>query len=90
MILDRDGLAVRVRRSRENGRYDLTFPNLARIAAFRTVLNEAKGRGSGYWADLFYNPEIETTFINYRRPLRKNGRFVGLIAAAVTIKDPSK
>lgn len=90
MILDRGGLAVRVRRSRENGRYELTFPNLGRIAAFRKALNEAEGRGSGYWADLFYNPGIETTFINYRRPLRKNGRFVGLIVAAVTIEDLSR
>ena len=90
VILDADGLAVRVRRVGKSGRYDVTIPNLGKIAAFRAALNEAKERDAGYWADLFYNPEIQTTFINYRRPLRKNGRFVGLIAAAVSVEDLSK
>jgi len=89
LILGSDGLAVRVRREVKGRRYDVDFPNLGQVAAFRAMLKEAQGRNAGYWADLFYNPEIDTTFINYRRPLRKNGRFVGVIAAAVTIKDLS-
>ena len=90
VILDRDGLAVRVRRTGQAARYELTFPNLGRIASFRAALNEAEGRMTGYWGKLFYNPQNHTTFINYRRPLRKDGRFVGLIAATATIKGLSR
>jgi adenylate cyclase len=89
-FLGSDGLAVRVRRGINGRRYDVDFPNLGRVLSFQAVLKKAQGEGAGYWADLVYNRKIDTTFINYRRPLRKNGRFVGLIAAAVTIKDLSK
>ncbi len=90
VILSVDGLAVRVRRAGEGGRYDVAFPNFDQVPAFRDLIEDAQERGAGYWGDPVYNPEIDTTFINYRRPLRKNGRLVGLIAAAVTIKDLSR
>jgi hypothetical protein len=90
VILSVDGLAVRVRRAVEGGRYDVAFPNFDQVPAFRDLIEDAQERGAGYWGDPVYNPEIDTTFINYRRPLRKNGRLVGLIAAAVTIKDLSR
>ncbi len=90
VILDRAGLAVRVRSAGQGGRYELTFPDLGGVATFRAALNEAQARKSVYCGELFYNPQIRTTFINYRRPLRKDGRFVGLIAATATIKGSSR
>ena len=90
VIMNGDGRAVRVRRENASGRYEVSFPDLGKEQAFRDILHEARGRPSGYWGALFYNPKIESTFINYRRPLRRNGEFIGLIAAAVTIKDFSR
>lgn len=90
VIADRDGHAIRLRQARDSGHHEVSFPNLGEVNEFRAVLNEAKGRDAGYWGELFYNPEIEATFINYRRPLRKDGEFIGVIAAVVTIKDLSR
>jgi adenylate cyclase len=90
LFLRNDGHAVRVRRGITAARYEVTYPNLGQVAAFRAMLSEAQAKSAGYWSNLAYNPEIDTTFINYRRPLRRNGRFVGLIAAGVSIKDLSR
>ena len=90
VILNGDGRAVRVRREHASGRYEVSFPNLGQEEAFRDALHEAEGRPSGYWGALFYNRKIQSTLINYRHPLRRNGEFIGLIAAAVTIKDFSR
>ena len=81
------GGVVRVRGGQESGRYALDFPSLEQEDAYRKFLPEAKTRPSGYWGDLIHNPEFHTTFINYRRPLRRDGRFIGLIGAAVTVKE---
>ena len=89
IILGADGLAVRIARAIGGGGYDVTFPNLGKITAFRSALNEAKKHDAGYWGDLFYSSEIETTYINYRRPLQLDGRFVGMITAAVSVEDLS-
>lgn len=89
IIMDRDGQAIRLRRSPHGGRHEVSFPNLGAVSDFRAVLTEAEGRVKGYWGELFYNPELEVTLINYRRPLRKDGEFIGVIAAAVTMNELS-
>ena len=51
---------------------------------------EARTRKEGYWGKPHFNPKINTTFFNYRKPLYKNGEFIGLIAAAVSVENFSR
>jgi len=90
VILNNDGDSVRIRREQDSGRYEVSFPDLNMEKALAEALREAEDRPTGYWGSLFYNPKIQTTFINYRRPLRRDGEFVGVIGAAVTIKEFSR
>ena len=90
MVLGSGGLAVRIRRADEARHYEAAYLNLAEVPAFQVALKDMRARKSGYWGHLFYRAQIDTTFITYRRPLRKNGRFIGMIAAFVSIKDLSR
>ena len=89
-IGDTELRAIRIRRAAASGRYEVSYPDFGRSAQHRAALTEAMSRESGYWAELFYNPKIDTTFMNYRRPLRRDGKAIGVIAAAVTIKEFSR
>ncbi|MDP6389328.1 MAG: HAMP domain-containing protein, partial [Alphaproteobacteria bacterium] len=87
VVGDMELRAIRIRRAAASGRYEISYPDFGRSAQHRVALTETVSRKSGHWAELFYNPKIDTTFMNYRRPLRRNGEAIGVIAAAVTIKE---
>jgi len=83
IVLDRNLRAVRIRRDASSNQYQITHPDLSGNKQFNVVLAEARTRKGGYWGKLHYNPEINTTFFNYRRPLYKNDKFIGVVTAAV-------
>jgi len=86
IVLDRNLRAVRIRRDASSKQYQITHPDLSGNKQFNVVLAEARTRKGGYWGKLHYNPEINTTFFNYRRPLYKNDKFIGVVAAAVSVE----
>ncbi len=49
----------------------------------RTILADAEKRQELFWAEVVRAPRERTTMINVRRPLRRDGRFLGLLAAGV-------
>jgi len=89
LVLGSDGRAARLRRGADYGQYEVTFPNLGKVRAFKAALTEMEKRDAGYWGHQFQSSQNEATFVTYRRPLRKNGRFFGMIGAAVSIKGLS-
>ena len=86
IVLNQDLRAVRIRRDASSNQYQISHPDLSGNKQFNVVLTEARIRKGGYWGRLHYNPEINTTFFNYRRPLYKNDKFIGVIAAAVSVE----
>ncbi|MHC4138641.1 MAG: adenylate/guanylate cyclase domain-containing protein [Planctomycetota bacterium] len=86
IVLNQNLKAVRIRRDASSNQYQISHPDLSGNKQFNVVLTEARIRKGGYWGRLHYNPEINTTFFNYRRPLYKDDKFIGVIAAAVSVE----
>lgn len=55
----------------------------ARLDLALTILADAERRQAPFWAEVVRPPRERTTMINVRRPLRRDGAFLGLLAAGV-------
>ena len=90
MVADERLRAIRLARDPATGRYRLDRPDLSGNPRFVEADSEVRLAQGSYWGSLFYNPDLEITFINVRRPLRRDGGYVGFIVAAVTTSELSK
>ncbi len=90
MVADKNLKAIRLVRDPATDRYRLDRPNLSGNPRFVEEERQVRLAQGSYWGSLFYNPDLEITFINVRRPLRRDGEYIGLIVAAVTTKELSK
>ena len=90
IVADRDLKAIRLIRDPVTNRYRLDRPDLSGNPRFVDEEREIRLAQESYWGSLFYNPDLEITFINVRRPLRRDGEYVGSIVAAVTTNELSK
>ena len=57
--------------------------NPAGLELATAILADAERRQGLYWAEVVRPPGERTTMINVRRPVRRNGEFLGLLAAGV-------
>lgn len=48
-------------------------------------LRKSRSRMRGYWGKLIWNSETHQTFLLYRRPVWRNGKFLGLLGTSVDI-----
>lgn len=48
-------------------------------------LRKSRTRMRGYWGKLIWNSETHQTFLLYRRPVWRNGKFLGLLGTSVDI-----
>jgi adenylate cyclase len=90
MVADENLRAIRLARDPVTGRYRLDQPDLSGNPRFVEEEREVRLAKGSYWGSPFYNPDLEITFINVRRPLRRDGKYIGLIVAAVTTNELSK
>jgi class 3 adenylate cyclase len=58
-------------------------PNLERR------MDEARGAEFPYWGELFWASTSKVTLLNRRAPVRKNGRFIGMLISVVSLADLS-
>lgn len=58
-------------------------------AAAAVAQAEERGEIASYWGPPVYVPEIPATVVNLRRPIRRDGVFIGAIAATLTVTDLS-
>jgi len=56
----------------------------------RDQMEEARGRTLPYWGELIWSQPAGATLINLRAPMWRNGRFLGMIVAIVTVNDLSR
>ncbi len=90
MVVDNNRRAIRLMRDPATDRYRLDRPDFSGNARFVEAEREIRLAQGSFWGSPFYNPDLEITFINIRRPLRRNGEYVGSIVAAVTTNELSK
>ncbi len=90
MVADERLRAIRLARDPATGRYRLDRPDLSGNPRFVEADSEVRLAQGSYWGSLFYNPDLEIAFINIRRPLRRDGEYIGSIVAAVTTNELSK
>jgi len=56
----------------------------------REQMEEARVRTQPYWAELVWSQAAQSTLINLRAPVHRNGRFLGFIVSIVTVSDLSR
>lgn len=54
------------------------------------LLEEMKKGAAGSWGQLVYVPEAGQTVMNYRQPILKDGKFLGVVIAAIPVTEVSK
>lgn len=54
------------------------------------ALRQARLRHRGYWGQPYHHPQRHRTYLNYRVPVRRGGRLLGLVAAAVDLEILSR
>ena len=90
MVVDNNRRAIRFMRDPATDRYRLDRPDLSGNPRFVDEEREDRLAQGSYWGSLFYNPDLEITFLNVRRPLRRDGEYIGPIVAAITTDESFK
>ncbi|MDP6708075.1 MAG: adenylate/guanylate cyclase domain-containing protein [Alphaproteobacteria bacterium] len=57
--------------------------------AFVKIFAESAERGEAHWGELFVAESVGQSFINLRLPVRRNGEFLGVLIAGVSIGELS-
>ncbi len=89
IVADKNLKAIRLRRDSTTDRYQFDQVDLSDSPRLVNEEREIRSAKGSYWGSLFYNPESEITFINVRRPLRKDGEYIGFIVATITTNELS-
>lgn len=53
-------------------------------------MEQAKAAARPYWGDLIWSAPIRSTILNRRAPVRRDGRFVGMLISAITLAELSR
>ena len=80
--------AVRV--SRVGAGFVIRLANLRDDPIIGPVVVEARDRTEPYWGEPIWSPDSGAALINLRTPLRRQGKFVGLLMAVVPVAELSR
>ncbi len=89
-VLGLNKTVTRIRWQKATDRYEVETVDYGDRPDLLAMLEEGRTHRVGYWGDLAYSPELKHTYINFRHPLFKEGKYFGLIGAAVTIENFSQ
>jgi class 3 adenylate cyclase len=70
---------------RRESRLQQVDEDLSADSAARDVLEIASGRSESVWGPPIWRAEANATFLNLLQPVRRGGRFLGVLVVAVTI-----
>ena len=79
-----------VRVSRSEKVLGIDVQNGAGNPIFSAAIAEARTRDQPYWGGLVWNEQVGSTFLTRRSPIRRNGRFVGMLVSTVTVRALSR
>ncbi|HZD26865.1 MAG TPA: adenylate/guanylate cyclase domain-containing protein [Alphaproteobacteria bacterium] len=83
-----DGRALRV--YRQDGRIVADRIDVSGDPALMRQLGEAASREGPYWGRIVFSAETRRSLMNVRRPVRRAGRFAGVLVAAVDVSVLSR
>lgn len=79
-----------VRISRANPRVGIRLSDWSNNPQVAGTLAKAREKQGSYWGELFRSQESQTTLLNRRAPLWRNGRFLGILVSAVSVAELSR
>lgn len=83
------GLEV-MRISRAADRFGIRIANERDDPALKSIMADARTRSRPYWGELLWAEHAGATLVNLRAPLRRNGKFLGVLVSAVTVSELSR
>ena len=85
-----DARAHVIRVSRNNRAIGLRLSDWSNNPQIFKMLDAARAQAEPYWGELVWSGEIGTTLLNRRAPIRRDGKFLGVLVSAVTVADLSR
>ena len=76
--------------SRLGADFGIRLANLRDDPIIGSLVVEARDRTEPYWGDPIWSPGPGATLMNLRTPLRREGKFVGLLMAVVSVSELSR
>ena len=77
------------RYQRATGRLRVLQLNLTDNPNVPEELEKARAASRPYWGNLIRSEELKSTLLNRRSPVRRDGRFIGILISAVSLADLS-
>ena len=87
-FIDASLMATRAVRSSEGVSIQLTDWSGNREVA--RIMENARARPEPYWGELIWSDRLNTTLLNRRAPVWRNGKFLGVLVTAVSVSDLSR
>jgi adenylate cyclase len=87
-VVDADLQANRAQRTAD-GNIEIARADGRKYASIVRALDEIKGRHGGYWGEVVFIAD-SGSLINFRRALRRDGEFIGMVAATISIENFSR
>ncbi len=56
----------------------------------RRIAEQLDDAQAAYWGEIVYGPESQETYVNLRQPLRRDGQYLGFLAAIVSMPELSE
>ena len=83
-----DRMIVRVTRNID--RFGIRLTDWSGNDQVDSVLAIAEAQSGPYWGELFWSNEAQATLMNFRTPVRRDGRFIGVLTSTVDVADLSR
>ena len=89
VYVDADKRVIRAFRGEpgEDWRLDMDPPR--DIGFTERTLEAGRARERGFWNEILYSERLQRSYINYVRPVRRDGKFLGVVLAAVSLNELS-
>ncbi len=85
-FIDTDLHVLRI--NRQSG--DVSSRDWANDPQTRQIMDDARNRSTPYWGEFFYVEHTGQTMLNYRAPVWRNGKLLGVLVSVVALDDLSR
>ncbi len=90
IVTDRDGSALEVTRDEAGGAYTVERFDIFDEEELRNAVEEARSKPAPYWGEPVYGEWTNSTYLNYRIPIRDGETDLGFMAALISTEALSQ